>query len=116
MSSRNALNVFDPELARKQTQAELRERAAPKKVHEANKLSGKAPELSDEVKQRLASALAKEVENARIREVPRLWTRGNPLDQRSSILLKRGRARGRWSAGGATQRSAPTRSTLTAQK
>ena len=45
MSSRNAVAVFDAELARKQTQAELRSQAAPKKVHEVNKISGKAPEL-----------------------------------------------------------------------
>lgn len=36
--SRNSLAVFDPALAREQSQAELRSKAAPKKIHEVNKI------------------------------------------------------------------------------
>ena len=67
MSSRNAVAVFDAELARKQTQAELRSQAAPKKVHEVNKISGKAPELPPEVQAKMAAALQKEMEKSRRR-------------------------------------------------
>ena len=68
MSSRNALATFDAELARKQTQAELRSQAAPKKIHEVNKISTKAPELSQDTKDKMAAALQKELEKARDRE------------------------------------------------
>lgn len=60
--SRNHVAVFDPELARKQAQAELRENVAPKKVHEANKIGSQPFELSDESKAKMASAMAKELE------------------------------------------------------
>ena len=63
-SSRNAVSVFDPELARKQTQAELRANAAPKKIHEVNKIGGKPPEISDEARKKMMDALSKEAENA----------------------------------------------------
>eukprot|EP00966_Prymnesium_polylepis_P168777 3902729-Prymnesium_polylepis.1 len=65
-SSRNAVAVWDAELSRKQTQAELRSQAMPKK-HEANKIGGHF-ELSAEAKAKAASALQKELEKARERE------------------------------------------------
>ena len=41
---------------------QLRDKAAPKKVHEANKLSGHGHELSNEAKAKLAAAMVKELE------------------------------------------------------
>ena len=60
--SRNSVAVYDPELARKAAQAELREKAAPKKVHKANELGHYKHELSDEAQQKMAAALQKTLE------------------------------------------------------
>jgi hypothetical protein len=46
--ARNSVAVFDPALVRQQSQAELREKAAPKKVHEVNKIGSQSFEVSED--------------------------------------------------------------------
>ena len=87
MSSRNAVEVFDPELARKQTQAELRETVAPRKVHPANKIGGKAPEISEESRNKMLAALQLEAENSRKRADER--RRRDPTFRPDAIDLDR---------------------------
>lgn len=60
--SRNEVAVWDADLARRQAQAELREKAAPKKRHEVNKIGAGPIEISDEAKQKMALAMKKEME------------------------------------------------------
>lgn len=70
MSSRNAVALFDPELARKQTYAELRSKAAPKKL-DVNKITPKLPEISAETQEKMNAAWEKELANIRLREEER---------------------------------------------
>ena len=68
MASRHSIDVFDPEVARRATQAELRANAHPKKIHEVNRIDGMKPhELSDESKAKMAAALTMELEKMKQR-------------------------------------------------
>ena len=62
MSSRAAVALYDPALAREATQAELRAKAAPQKL-EINKMTHSTFEMPTEAKARAADAFAKEMAN-----------------------------------------------------
>ena len=59
--SRNSVAVYDADLARKQAQAELRDKAAPKKLHEVNKLQPQQFKMSEEGQAKMAEAFRKEL-------------------------------------------------------
>ena len=84
---RNSVAVFDPELARKHTQAELREKAIPKKVHEANKLGSTPYEISNEQKAKMAAAMAKELE--KIKQMADERRRRDPTFRPDAVDLDR---------------------------
>ena len=74
------------------TQAELRSKAAPeKKVHEANKIGGKAFEVSAEGAAKMQAALQKEVDNARNRAAER--RRRDPTFREDALDLDRSKVR-----------------------
>ena len=88
---RNSVAVFDPELARKHAQAELREKAVPKKVHEANKLGSTPYEISNEQKAKMAAAMAKELE--KIKQMADERRRRDPTFRPDAVDLDRSKMR-----------------------
>ena len=89
--SRNSIAVFDADLARQQAQAEMREKVAPRKVHEANKISNQPFDISNDAKAKMANAMAKELQ--KIKEIADQRRRRDPTFKPDAIDLDRSKVR-----------------------